>query len=121
MNKKKVVFLNLFKISFPLTAIGSIGHRISGFFLFLTIPALLCALYFSYSSEENFNFIASSIADYFWLICLVILAFVYHLCAGVRHLLMDIGIGDKSFQMAKTSALVMMIASVLIFIFIIFV
>lgn len=116
MNKKKVVFLNLFKIAFPITAIVSIAHRISGFFLFLTIPFLLYVLSSSYASEESFNIITGWLSDYLWLISLIILAFVYHLCAGIRHLLMDIGIGEKNIQTAKKSALALIVCSVIVFI-----
>ncbi|MBV8802224.1 MAG: succinate dehydrogenase, cytochrome b556 subunit, partial [Gammaproteobacteria bacterium] len=44
MNIQRPKNLNLFTIRFPVPAIASILHRISGFILFLLIPFMLWAL-----------------------------------------------------------------------------
>ncbi|MDQ8039325.1 MAG: succinate dehydrogenase, cytochrome b556 subunit [Rickettsiella sp.] len=93
---KRPVNLNLLTIRFPLTAIISILHRVSGFILFLIIPIFLGLLTISLKSPEGF-FIAHNCLTY-PLIKVLILGFLfalfYHLLAGIRHLVMDSGIGE---------------------------
>lgn len=87
--------LNLMTIRFPLTAIASILHRISGFILFLLIPLLLWALDSSlnYSGFDSIqSWLANSYARvFFWLL---FLPFMFHLIAGIKHLLSDLHIGN---------------------------
>lgn len=98
MNIQRPKNLNLFTIRFPVPAIASILHRISGFILFLLIPFMLWALHFSLASEDDFNHLhqmltTSTCAEIIILGCLS--AFIYHFTAGIRHLLMDMNIGDE--------------------------
>lgn len=96
MKSQRPVFLNLLQIRFPVTAIASITHRISGFLLFLFIPALLFILHCSLSSAANFNKTAVWFST-IWArlaIFLLLASMIYHLVAGIRHLLMDMHIGD---------------------------
>ncbi|HVY53845.1 MAG TPA: succinate dehydrogenase, cytochrome b556 subunit [Gammaproteobacteria bacterium] len=97
MNKKRPKNLNLFTIKFPIPAIVSILHRVSGVFLFLLMPLLLWALSMSLASETDFNNLKEFLSTPFSK--LVIWAFLaalsYHLVAGIRHLLMDIHIGEE--------------------------
>jgi succinate dehydrogenase / fumarate reductase cytochrome b subunit len=89
--------LNLFTIRLPVPAIISILHRISGFFLFLLIPASLWLLHYSLT-EEGFDSIQQSMNNSMMLhaiIWLVLMPFLFHLVAGIRHLLMDIGCGTS--------------------------
>lgn len=95
MDQQRPVYLNLFAIKFPVTAIISILHRMSGFLLFLAIPLLLWGLDKSLSSFGDFvelqgclNSIAVKITVF-----VLIMGLIYHLIAGIRHLLMDVGIG----------------------------
>ena len=91
------VNLDLTSIRFPIPAIVSILHRISGVALFLFIPLLLWLLEESLSSSARFIDIQHVLADQAGLRLLVwmsISAMLYHLVAGIRHLLMDIGIGE---------------------------
>lgn len=89
--------LNLFTIRFPMPAIVSILHRITGIALFLLVPLAIWALSLSLSSEASFNslqhFLAQRESKLFVWLCLSPL--IYHLVAGVRHLLMDIHLGDS--------------------------
>lgn len=86
--------LNLFTISFPIPAIVSILHRLSGVALFILIPFLFWA--WSYSlSEDGFNqiqhwFSLTWIKLATWL---VLVPLCFHLVAGTRHLLMDLHLG----------------------------
>lgn len=96
MNKQKPINLNFLTIKFPINAIVSILHRLSGVFLFIVIPLLLWCLNKSLISSEDFD----NVIQYFhspmvrlisWI---VLAALAYHLLAGIRHLIMDWGIGD---------------------------
>jgi succinate dehydrogenase / fumarate reductase cytochrome b subunit len=88
--------LNLFTIQFPIPAIASILHRLSGFILFLMIPLALWLLSFSLTAAGFEELTSLSALFYmkllFWLL---LMPFCYHLVAGVRHLLADIHIGDS--------------------------
>ena len=97
MNKKRPVNLDLTKFRFPLPAITSILHRVSGVVLFLATPLLLWLLARSLASPESFAALRVSLAQPLWkLVVLALLAaLLYHLVAGVRHLLMDLHIGDS--------------------------
>lgn len=90
------VFLDLGKMRFPIMAIASILHRISGFVLFLFIIFILWALHCSLHSEQGFASVQALFA-LAWMkviIWLFVSALIYHLLAGVRHLLMDLGLGE---------------------------
>lgn len=97
MNKKRPINLNLFTIRFPLPAIVSILHRVSGVFLFLLLPLLLWAFSLSLSTEESFlalqNFLTAPFMKF--MLWLLIAPFCYHLIAGLRHLLMDCHIAEE--------------------------
>lgn len=93
VNDKRPVNLALGTIQFPLPAIASVLHRISGFALFGLIPAVLWAWQQSLASPEAFACLTGSVA--FKVAAIVLLAgLVYHLLAGIKHLFMDIGIGE---------------------------
>jgi succinate dehydrogenase / fumarate reductase cytochrome b subunit len=96
MNKQRFINFNLFTIQYPLTAVVSILHRISGVFVFLFIPVLLWLLDVSLSSASEFEHIRSVLMNPIIkiLLWLILVALWYHLMAGLRHLLMDIGIGE---------------------------
>ena len=105
--------LNLFTIRFPLPAIVSILHRLSGAVLFLMIPFLLWVFNVSLT-EYGFQSMQQSIAS--WpvkcIIWLLFIPFCYHLVAGIRHLLSDIHIGC-SLQGGKIGAAFTFIVSVI--------
>lgn len=93
MNDKRPVNLALGTIHFPLPAIVSLLHRISGFALFGVLPAVLWAWQQSLASPESFQALLDTLA--FKLAAIVVLAGVaYHLVAGIKHLIMDAGIGE---------------------------
>ena len=96
MKDTRPVNLDITTIKFPLAAITSILHRISGIALFFGIGILLYFLQLSLSSEAGFNqalqLLDSSLIKA--LIWIILLAVFYHLIAGLKHLLLDIGIGE---------------------------
>lgn len=101
----------LLKYRFPLTALASILHRLSGFFLYLMIPFVLWILHLSLSSQAQFLMVQ----DYFglpwvsFLVWLVLSALFYHFIAGLKHLLMDMGHfeGLRSSRIASLFVLVL--------------
>lgn len=97
MKHKRPVNLNLFTISFPIPAIASILHRISGVILFLAIPFILWALSLSLASQQDFDDVRQLFTSAWmkFIIWGVLSALVFHLIAGIRHLLMDMGIGEE--------------------------
>lgn len=93
VKKPRPVNLDLQTIRFPLTAIASILHRVSGVITFVSIAILLWLLNLSLSSPEGFTS-AVSITDSFFVKFIlwgVLTALFYHIVLGIRHLLMDLG------------------------------
>ncbi|EAS43838.1 succinate dehydrogenase cytochrome b556 subunit [Photobacterium profundum] len=93
VKKPRPVNLDLQTIRFPLTAIASILHRVSGVITFVSVAILLWLLNISLSSPEGFAS-AASIADSFFVKFIlwgVLTALFYHIVVGVRHLIMDMG------------------------------
>lgn len=109
MNKQSFVNFNLLTIQYPLTAIVSILHRLSGVFVFIFIPFLLWLLDASLGSAAAFEHIRSVIMNPVIkiLLWLILVALWYHLLAGIRHLLMDMGIGED-LQSGRRSAKVIL-------------
>ena len=98
---------------YPLAAIVSILHRVSGALLFLVgLPFLLYLFQQSLTSEisyENYRAIASH-----WFAKLVLLglawAYLHHFCAGIRHLFLDLDIGTEKLQARSSAAAVLAIS-----------
>jgi len=99
------VYLNLFRISFPVGAVASIAHRISGVLLFLSIPLLVYLLDLSLQDLRGFNQAAALLqSDWFRLAStLVAWSLFHHLFSGIRFLLIDIGAG-VGLRQARTTA-----------------
>jgi succinate dehydrogenase / fumarate reductase cytochrome b subunit len=94
--KKRPVNLDIGTIQLPVTAYVSILHRVSGVVLFGAVGLFLWILDSSLSSEESFNsikeFMNTLIVQI--IIWLSLAALIYHLVAGLRHLVMDYGYGE---------------------------
>lgn len=109
--KRRPINLNLFTIHFPLTAWVSIAHRLSGVFVFLLIPLLLWMLQESIVSEDRFmnlsRLLNQAVLQVLWWAFL--LALLYHWVAGIRHLLMDLHIGESKDSRRKGAWLVIVI------------
>ena len=106
-------FLNLAAIRFPVGAIASILHRISGIVLVLALPLLASALGESLSGPEGFRAVLEGATRSWYapLLLVGVWALVHHIFAGVRHLLMDVGIGSR-LAPARASAFVSIAAGV---------
>ena len=91
--KSRPVNLDLQTIRFPITAIASILHRISGVITFVVIGILLWLLSISLSSPVGYAQAASLVDGFFvkFIIWGILTALAYHIVGGIRHLLMDMG------------------------------
>jgi succinate dehydrogenase / fumarate reductase cytochrome b subunit len=115
VNKKRPVNLALWTISFPLPAITSILHRISGFVLFLAIPLFLCFLQSSLASESGFQQAHACLSQPIVKIVMwgLLSMLMYHVVAGFKHLLMDTGVGE-TLSGARIGATLTLLISVVI-------
>lgn len=95
--KQRPTHLNFLTIHFPVTAWVSVAHRLSGTFVFLLIPAVLWVLQESLASKARFLALALFFRHPLFVIILwlFLAALLYHWVAGIRHLLMDIHIGES--------------------------
>ena len=110
MSKPRPVYLNLVQIRLPLPGIVSILHRISGAALFLIgIPVALYALQASLASPDAYERVAGAFAHPVVKLILLALAWAYlhHLCAGIRFLLLDLHCGTELKAARKSSAVVL--------------
>ena len=96
MENKRPVNLDLTQFSFPLPALTSIAHRITGVALFVGLVFLMYGLDLSLQNEEGFNK-AKELLDLFVVKLVIwglVSALLYHLVAGIKHLIMDTGLGE---------------------------
>jgi len=120
VNTKRPVNLNLMTIKFPSTAIISILHRISGVFLFLLLPCILLALQYSLLSPQGFAKVQHVFQNPIskLVIWLLLTSLAMHFFAGIRHLLMDLGWGDKNMKQGKATAWLTMTITFILFVLI---
>jgi succinate dehydrogenase / fumarate reductase, cytochrome b subunit len=93
---KRPVNLDIGSMRLPITAWTSIAHRATGVFLFAGIAVFLWVLDASLSSPESFAALQKSLTNPLLklVIWAVISGLIYHALAGVKHLIMDMGIGE---------------------------
>lgn len=111
--RTRPVFFNLFRLQYPVGAVASIGHRVSGVVLAVFTPVLIYLVEASLRSAEDYARIAALLdsAPARGAALVVLWAFAHHFLAGVRHLLMDIDVGSSLFA-ARRSAWLVNMASV---------
>ena len=80
----------------PITAWTSITHRASGVFIFVGMALLIWALDASLKSPESFAALQECLASPLTKLAMwaVVAGLIYHSVAGVKHLIMDMGIGE---------------------------
>jgi succinate dehydrogenase / fumarate reductase, cytochrome b subunit len=100
----------------PLPAITSILHRISGGFIFVGVGLLLYLLDLSLQSEAGFARATELLGNTFLKLLLwaVLSGLIYHLVAGFKHLLMDLGIGESLAGGLLAARLVVVVSAFLI-------
>nr|WP_024967440.1 succinate dehydrogenase cytochrome b556 subunit [Pantoea sp. IMH] len=106
VKKQRPVNLDLSTIRFPVTAIASILHRVSGVITFVAVGILLWLLGLSLSSPEGF-LEAAAVMDSFivkFIVWGIMAALAYHIVGGVRHMLMDFGYLGETMEIGKRSA-----------------
>ena len=123
MAKPRPKYLNLFQIRLPVAGMVSIMHRVSGAVLFLFLPFLLTLFEMSLESAQTFNRFKATMSH--WMIKLIVIglawAYLHHLCAGIRHLALDLHYGlelpgarSSSYLVLAVSIALTVVAGVLI-------
>jgi len=94
-NKKRPVYLNLFKIRLPVGGIVSILHRVTGVLLVLLLPFAIYMLQRSLHDPVAFMDITAHLGTPLgrFAVLIVVWLFAQHFFSGVRHLLLDIDVG----------------------------
>jgi succinate dehydrogenase / fumarate reductase cytochrome b subunit len=107
------VYLNLFRISFPVGAVTSIAHRISGVLLTLSFPLLVYLLDLSLQDADGFDQATRMLqsAGFRLGAAIIVWSLFHHLFSGVRYLLIDIEQG-AGLRQARASAWLVNIAGV---------
>ena len=100
---------------FPLTAILSITHRITGVGLAVGALVLVAWLAAAAAGPAWFGLVSALLGS--WLGRLVLLGFTwalfYHLCNGIRHLFWDVGVGFEIDEARNSGWLVLALSIVL--------
>ncbi len=111
--KKRPKNLDLTSIRLPLPGKVSILHRVSGAGLFLCLPLLLWLFGASLGSAESFAVFKSVVGLWPAKVVLagLLWAFVHHICAGIRFLLLDVHVGVEK-EAARQSAAVVFAVSI---------
>ncbi|MBS1204231.1 MAG: sdhC [Proteobacteria bacterium] len=114
--KQRPVNLDLTTIRFPVTAIASILHRVSGIITFVAVGILLWLLGLSLSSEDGFLAASAIINSFFvkFILWGILTALAYHAVGGIRHMLMDFGWLEETFEAGKRSANLSFVATVVL-------
>ncbi|WP_263261979.1 succinate dehydrogenase, cytochrome b556 subunit [Pseudomonas entomophila] len=115
VNSQRPVNLDLRTIKLPVTAYTSILHRISGVILFVGIAIALYALGKSLGSEEGFGEVKAYLTSPLAKLVMwgLLSALLYHLVAGVRHLIMDTGVGE-TLEGGKLGSKIVIVVSVVL-------
>ena len=97
MKDKRPVNLDIGSMRLPITAWASITHRASGVFLFVAMVFLLWALDKSLSSAEGFAQLQGTLSGPLakFILWAISAGLIYHALAGVKHIIMDFGIGES--------------------------
>ena len=113
--KSRPVFLEIPNIRLPIPGIVSILHRISGVILFVMLPVLLYLLSGTLSRESAFETYRAVVSNPLVKLILigVLWAYLHHLLAGVRFLLLDAHKGLELNTARNTAKLVFTAALVL--------
>ena len=100
---------------FPVGSVASFGHRISGVVLVSVLPFAALALQRSLDGEDAFSSLVQKLQSPSGRVVLGVVAWAsaHHLFAGIRHLLMDVGIGS-SLAAARASAYAVLVAAALV-------
>ncbi|URQ61882.1 succinate dehydrogenase cytochrome b556 subunit [Pantoea alhagi] len=106
VKKQRPVNLDLTTIRFPVTAISSILHRVSGVISFVAVGILLWLLGLSLSSPEGFLQASAVMNSFFakFIMWGILTALAWHTVGGIRHMLMDFGYLAETQRVGNNSA-----------------
>ena len=109
------VYLNLLRIRFPVGAVTSIAHRVSGVLLFLSLPFLIYLLDLSLRGPGGFDKALATVQNGWFEagFTLLVWSLLQHLLSGIRFLLIDIGQGVTLQQARRSAWLVNILAPVM--------
>ncbi|QIA63894.1 succinate dehydrogenase cytochrome b556 subunit [Vibrio astriarenae] len=113
--KSRPVNLDLQTIRFPITAIASILHRVSGVITFVAVGILLWLLSTSLQSPVGFMQATDIVNGFFVKLILwgILTALAYHIVGGIRHLIMDFGYFEELESGAMTAKVSFVVTGVL--------
>ncbi|NKJ47983.1 succinate dehydrogenase, cytochrome b556 subunit [Burkholderia sp. SG-MS1] len=100
----------------PLAGRVSILHRVSGGLLFVFLPFLLYLFDQSLTSELSFEVFKGFLSNIIVKLITLVLAwaFLFHFCAGVRHLVMDTNHNAVTKEKGKSTSIVVIVVSSLL-------
>ena len=116
VNKNRPVNLDIATFRLPITAYVSILHRVSGVANVLISLALFWLLSQSLASEDSYEYVIELTNLLFVkvVLFLILANLIYHSCSCIRHLIMDMGVGEDSFKSGKISAFVMIAVAMIL-------
>jgi len=93
VKKQRPVNLDLSTISLPAAAKASILHRVTGVAMFFALVFVIWAWAYSLQSQTSFDYVQSLMTSHLAKIIALgtLSVLIYHLLAGLRHLVMDMG------------------------------
>lgn len=110
------VNLDIGTMRLPITAWASITHRATGVALFVGMAILLWLLDGSLSGPEGFAAVQENLDSVFAKLIIwgVVSALIYHSVAGIKHLVMDFGLGETMEGGVLGARIVIALSAVLI-------
>ena len=116
VNKNRPVNLDIATFRLPITAYVSILHRVSGVANVFISLALIWLISQSLASEDSYEYVIelTNLTFVKVVLFLILANLIYHSCAGMRHLIMDMGVGEDSFKSGKISAFFMIAVAMIL-------
>ena len=113
---RNIGIAQILKYRLPLAGRVSILHRASGLILFLLLPFALYLFEQSLTSEITFDTLKGIASNIIVKLIVLVLswAFLFHFCAGVRHLIMDTNHGAVTKERGRTTSVVVLVVSSLL-------
>jgi succinate dehydrogenase cytochrome b subunit len=119
MPKPRPKYLDLFRIRLPVAGFISILHRVSGALLFLLLPFTLWLWELSLATPDTFAAFKQLLSHPLMKLVTIGIAWAYlhHLCAGIRHLALDLHYGTalETAQVTSWAVLGVSLALTLVF------
>ena len=112
IKENRPVFLNLLQIHFPVAAVMSIIHRITGVVMGLSIIPLIWLFDLSLGDQQGFSEAARlyNSLPIQLILPIALWGLMHHLLAGIRYLFIDAGIGVER-ALARGSAWAVMLCA----------